>query len=175
MVNPLPQETRDLITEIATAKGLDTPLLTAVVIHESSGNPWAWNPEPRYRYMWDVKAKGPFRHLTAAENASATPPPDFHSLAGDRDQEWWGQRASWGLIQVMGAVARQYGFEGLYLTQLTDPRLGLTYGAVHLTTLLRRAQGRRSDALAMYNAGDPASPQGAAYAAAVLTLARSLS
>ena len=91
----------------AAAHGLPPLLITALVEQESAGDPYAWNPEPRYRYLWDVKRNAPFRTPTEAERASEIPPHDFPTLGGDRDQEWWGQQASWGLMQVMGAVARE--------------------------------------------------------------------
>ena len=114
-----------LIQSAAARHALPELLVIAVVEVESAGNSWAWNPEPRYRYLWDVKRGRPFRPLTEAERASEIPPDDFSCIAGDRDQEWWGQQASWGLMQVMGAVAREHGFRGPYLTELSVPELSI--------------------------------------------------
>jgi hypothetical protein len=160
----------ELITSVANQYGVEARLVLAIVSRESSGNPWAWNPEPAYRYLWDVQKNKPFRALTPSEIASATPPADFHFYAGDRDQEWWAQRASWGLMQIMGAVARELGFTGPYLPQLADPQTGLTYGVKHLKNLLGRAKGDVKGALSAYNSGGFSTPQGASYAAAVLTI-----
>jgi len=157
-----------LIQSHANIHGLDPLLVEAIVLKESSDNPWAWNPEPRYRYLWDVKARKPFRALLGTEIASGIPPSDFPFLAGDRDQEWWGQRASWGLMQVMGAVARERGYRGAFLTALCEPSTGLTYGCRHLAQLLSWASQDRAKALSAYNAGYAPNPQGAAYAASVL-------
>ena len=160
----------DMIRSAADAHGLDPDLVEAVVIKESSGNSWAWNPEPKYRYLWDVRTGKPFRALSGTEIASETPPPDFPTLAGDRDQEWWGQTASWGLMQTMGSVARERGFTGAFLTALCEPQTGLRYGCLHLAHLLSWAKGDRSKALSAYNAGFAPSAQGAAYATAVLRI-----
>lgn len=142
--------------EIASAAErcqLPAALVEALVMVESGGNPWAWNPEPHYRYLWDVVKKRPFRTLTPEERASERPPADFPAVAGDRDQEWWGQQASWGLCQVMGAVARERGFTGPYLPQLCDPQTNLIIGCRHLRAMLEWADGDMEKALGAYNAG----------------------
>ena len=64
-----------------------------------------------------------------------------------------GQMCSWGLMQVMGAVAREYGFKG-YFPQLCDPVVGLRYGCLHVTKF-RAKYGQWSDVIAAYNAGSP--------------------
>lgn len=163
---------KQAVLDAARTHALHAGLLQAQVIVESNGDPWAWNPEPRYRYLWNVKANGPFRQLTQVELNAGTPPADFRSLAGDPDQEWWAQRASWGLLQVMGAVARERGFKGAYLTQLADPATNLGIGCAHFVALLKWANGDAEMALAAYNggkAGNVARPfRNAAYADRVM-------
>src|SRR5690348_13997974 len=100
---------------------LDPALIIAIIWQESAGLQWAYRPEPRYRWFWDVKADKPFRQPTADEIESEVAPADFPSLSGNRNQEWWAQQASWGLMQIMGAAAREQNFKGLYLTELCDP------------------------------------------------------
>lgn len=167
---------RDLIVDAATPLGLSPNLVEAVVLQESSGDPWAWNPEPRYRYLWNVQTRAPFRVLTEAERGSETPPADFPSLAGDRDQEWWAQQASWGLMQVMGALARERGFAYPFLTELCGPAVNLGIGCAQLATLLAWAKGDVRQALAAYNAGEGnyTSAAGQQYASQVLALLRSV-
>jgi hypothetical protein len=158
------------VEAVASRHGLHADLVQAVCVVESSGNRFAWNPEPHYRYLWDVKLKRPFRTLTAFEQASETPPKDFPCLAGDRDQEWWGQQASWGLMQVMGGVAREYGFQEPFLPQLCDVRYGLEFGCSVLAARLRWADGQIEKALGSYNAGMGGwdSPAAMRYAVKVL-------
>lgn len=160
----------DQITAAAASASLPRPLVMALVSVESGGNPWAWNPEPAYRYLWDVKDNAPFRKLAPEEYALKKPPMDFPSLAGDPDQEWCGQQASWGLMQVMGAVARERGFRGLYLPALCDPETNLRIGCGILAANLRWSGGEVNKALAAYNAGRGGwtSVAGQAYAAKVL-------
>lgn len=156
--------TGTLIAHHANEHRVPAELAQAMVQVESSGDPCAWNPEPHYRYLWDVAKKAPFRKLTEAEIASERPPADFPFLAGDRDQEWWAQQASWGAMQVMGAVAREHGLRTPYLTILcADPGVGLHYGCLHLATLYKRHQTWPA-AVRAYNTGSPAeSPLGVIY------------
>ena len=155
MIQPLDFKTAEgrlLVTAAGGRYGLEPALVAAFVMQESGGNPYAWNPEPRYAWLWDVKASKPFRTLTATELVSKFPPADFHSLAGEADQEFWGQQASWGLMQLMGAVARERGYRGPYLPALTDLADGLEYGCRHLGHLVNRYAG---GAISAYNAGAP--------------------
>lgn len=148
--------TTDHDAAIATAarvSAIDPFLVMAIVQVESAGDEWAWNPEPKYRYFWDVREWTPFRHVTDAEIASEVPPSDFHYLKGDRDQEWWGQQASWGLMQIMGSTAREHSCRVPFLTELCRPSLGLYYGCQHLASLIRWADGNTLKAVAAYNAG----------------------
>lgn len=162
---------RALIENVALGAGVRHELLLALVMQESGGDPWAYNPEQRYRYFWNVRTNSPFRAVTEEENASEYPPADFPSPAPgivDPDAEWWGQQASWGLCQVMGAVAREHGLAAPFLTCLCDPYIGLGVGARHLRGLIDR-YGER-DGLAAYNAG-PGNRHGATgqeYASEVL-------
>jgi len=141
------------IHAVAALYALDPLFVDAWIAVESGGNPWAWNPEPKYRYFWDVKRRHPFRTITEIERHAEFPPADFPCLAGDRDQEWWGQQASWGLLQVMGAVAREYGFTQPYLTELCDPYSNVVIACRYFRTLLAWAEDNTAQALAAYNGG----------------------
>lgn len=146
-------EIRAMVVEAANKANLDPILLVAQVTVESGGNPFAWNPEPQYRYFWDVRQRKPFRPLDPSEIASEVPPKDFYALDGDADQEWWAQQASWGLGQIMGAVARELGFVGVYLTELVDPDLNLRLMCKKFAGELQWARGDVRSALASYNGG----------------------
>lgn len=155
-----------LITDAAVKYALPLDVLVAMVLVESGGNPWAYNPEPHYRYLVDVRTGKPFRPLSVSELASEIPPADFPSFPGvPRDAEWWGQQASWGLLQVMGAVAREAGYRESFLTALCDPWTGLDYGARHLRHQLNR-YGNIRDAIVAYNTGNAVKDASGAYSAA---------
>ena len=79
------QDLQDLVKTEAPAYGLPWEAVYAFVMTESSGNEYAMRHEPHYRWLF-------------GQNHSPT--------------ERIGQMTSWGLMQVMGAVAREYGFSG---------------------------------------------------------------
>lgn len=145
---------------VSTAKAYQLPpeLVHAIVLTESGGHAARWRVEPPYRYLWDNALGEPFRHLTHAEIASESAPADFTHPLGDqsRDTEWWGQQASWGLMQIMGACAREQGFKGAF-PQLCEPQTGLSAGCAHLATLVHHYKPRFGWAgvVAAYNAGSP--------------------
>lgn len=149
----LAADLRRVIEGVALELSLDPLVLEAIALVESGGEPTAWNPEPRYRWFWDVAQRRPFRAVTEAEVAAKRPPADFAAIAGDPDQEWWGQQASWGLLQVMGAVAREHGCRLPFLPALVDPRQGVLYGAKTFRVCLAWAGGDIEAAAAAYNGG----------------------
>lgn len=136
---------------------LPVSLVEAIVWVESRGGLCAYRAEPLYRYYWDVSKKRPFRAITAAERVSERAPADFpyFSSISSRDTEWWGQAASWGPMQVMGAVAREYGFEKEFPELCST--LGVHYGCRHLGRLRDRfvADHGWMGVAAAYNAGSP--------------------
>lgn len=150
---PVPPDMGPHIVAAANRHAIPVNLLAAICAKESSFNPWAWNPEPAYRYLWDVREGAPFRALTNTERNSEIPPEDFPRVDGDRDQEWWGQQSSWGVAQVMGAVAREHGFRGVFFPELCRPEIGLEFACRLLERLLSRYD--EADAVSAYNAGRP--------------------
>jgi hypothetical protein len=157
---------RELVESYAEPNGLDPDVVIAIIAQESSGRPGAWNPEPKYRWFWDVEKNRPFRRLEPDEIVSQIPPSDFPCPAGvDADAEWWGQQASWGLMQVMGAVARERGYTGKDFPDLTVPWRSVRFGVAQLVYLARRFSG--DDLLATYNGGPGAKGKNRGYVASV--------
>ena len=145
------------IKSISTIHGLPPSLVAAIVQVESSNNIYAYRVEPHYRYLVNVLTQDPFRGLTPDEIKSEKAPIDFGYIrkVSSRDTEWWGQQASWGPMQVMGAVARELGFRGAF-PELCGPR-GIEYGCKHLSNLKKRFYDKYGLAgvIAAYNAGSP--------------------
>lgn len=137
-------------------------LVYAIIEVESGFQPYAWNPEPHYRWFWDVRNNAPFRVISPAESANEYPPKDFPTLAGDPDQEWWGQQASWGLMQLMGAVGREVGFRGPYLPGLCFPSININLGVKFLAKLCMRKDNLHGlkGAVSAYNTGSPVNVDG---------------
>ena len=60
---------------------------------------------------------------------------------------------SWGLMQVMGQVAREHGFTGKFLSALCEPPAGLEIGCAVLAAKFAAAAGDVSRALELWNGG----------------------
>lgn len=113
--------------------GLDAQLIAAFIMTESSGNPDATRFEPHWAYFYSPELYTD----------------DEHNLAEERTQ----QATSWGLMQVMGSVARELKYRG-DLESLVIPELSVKYGCLLLTRLKLRYPDQ-NDMIAAYNAGSP--------------------
>ena len=121
-----------LARRIASAHSLDPSVVCAVIEQESAWNPWAVRYEPAFlsRYV---------APLYTAGKLSAT--------------ETYTRSMSWGLMQVMGQVAREFGFAGNSLPELCDPATGVELGCLVLAKRLARAHGDVAAALLAWNGG----------------------
>ena len=117
-----------LIRTIAIRHELDPALVCAVVEQESAWDPHAIRYEPAFRAR-------------------------YISPLGLAPTEEIARSISWGLMQVMGQVARELGFAGNFLSALCDPGIGLDTGCIALAAKLSRADGNVSRALALWNGG----------------------
>jgi soluble lytic murein transglycosylase-like protein len=86
--------------------------------------------EPKFRYLWPSDNK-PAKFTT----------------------EWFGQKTSWGILQIMGAVARERQFDSKYLSELCDLKVNLKLASEYLAELRGRSDGTWEGALAAYNGG----------------------
>ncbi len=128
------QELVPIIKQYAAKYYLDAYLVLAIIGAESCSNPFAVRYEPNWKYFFRPD------YFAGAQIPSIT-------LQTERVF----QATSWGLMQVMGAVAREHGFKGM-LTELVKPDLNLNYGCLHLL----RMQGKyreREEWVSAYNAG----------------------
>jgi len=128
----VPPEVIDLARQIAREHSLDPALVCAVIEQESAWNPWAVRYEPAFlsRYV---------APLYTAGKLSAT--------------ETYTRAMSWGLMQVMGQVAREFGFRESSLSELCDPATGIEFGCRILAARLARAKGEVPAALLAWNGG----------------------
>ncbi len=113
-----PQELVTLAKQKAAAHQLYPDLVCAICEQESSWNPWSIRFEPAFerRYIRPALPTAPTtEELTLA--------------------------MSWGLMQVMGETAREYGFDGAFLSALCDPATGLEMGYRVLAAKLATAEG----------------------------------
>lgn len=116
-----------LAKQTAIAHGLDPVLVCAVVEQESDWIPQSIRYEDGFYQRYIVKLN---LHPTEAR----------------------ARAFSWGLVQVMGQVAREEGFNG-HLVDLCQPAVGLDRGCVHLAKKLTEHHGDVTLGLLAWNGG----------------------
>ena len=141
VMNP-PSQLLTLARKAAAAQSIDPALVCAVVEQESGWNPWAIRYEPLFFSKY-VAPQYTNNKISASEA--------------------YARGFSWGLMQVMGQVAREAGFDALFLSALCDPEQGLTIGCKVLRKKLDAAASDTTRALLAWNGGG-----NPAYAAQVL-------
>ena len=148
-MDSVPPEVIDLARQIACEHKLEPALVCAIIEQESAWNPWAVRYEPAFlsRYV---------APLYTAGKIGAT--------------EAYTRAMSWGLMQVMGQVAREFGFKESSLPELCDPATGIEFGCRILAARLSRARGDVPAALLAWNGGADAN-----YPAEVLARQRNYS
>jgi soluble lytic murein transglycosylase-like protein len=122
-----------LARSTAAKHDLDEALVCALCEHESEGwNTWAVRYEPAFFAKYVAPLYG-------ANKISAT--------------EAYARGFSYGLGQVMGQTAREFGFDGKFLTELCDPAVGIEYACRKLAKALHDAGGNVTGGLLKYNGG----------------------
>ncbi len=99
-----------LARQIAGQHGLPPELVLALCQVESGWQPFAARFEPGFKWL-----------LTGCDKPE--------TCSTGTEQQF--QKTSFGLMQIMGAAARERGHAG-WLTELCDPACGLQYGCRHL-------------------------------------------
>jgi len=122
--NPLIQ----LAAAMAARHSLDPALVCAIIEQESSWDTYSLRYEPAFHSRY-VAPLG----LPPSEEISRS--------------------ISWGLMQVMGQVAREHGFALKFLSALCEPANGLDVGCRVLASKLSAAAGDPARALALWNGG----------------------
>lgn len=117
-----------LARSIAQRHSLDPALVCAVVEQESAWETHAIRYEPFFRTRYVAPL-----HLPPTEEVARS--------------------ISWGLMQVMGQVAREQGFAGKFLSELCEPAMGLEIGCAALAAKFAAAEGDPARALALWNGG----------------------
>ncbi len=118
---PPPADLIALARSAAARHELDPALVCAVVEQESAWDAHAIRYEPGFRTRYVVPLGLPPTEEVA-------------------------RSISWGLMQVMGQVAREHGFDGKFLSALCDPAAGLDIGCVVLAAKLAIRSGSPSRA-----------------------------
>ena len=122
------KEIRDIILTKANKYNLYPDLVEAHVMTESSGKVDAKRYEPAFYNTYIVP-------LCIKNEVEAT-----------------GRATSWGLLQIMGQVARELGYQGNW-QGLCDPMVNLEYGCKKLAKCYRRYHPELDKGIAAYNSG----------------------
>lgn len=137
-----------IFQSIPKKHGLNPSLVEAVISVESGGDTWASRFEPGWKWYLN-----PIKWAKITRRSKAT--------------EVVHQATSWGLMQIMGTVAREEGYKGS-LPALCIPERGLEYGCRKLKKLLDK-HIEIEKALSAWNTGRPNTKVGKQYAAKVIS------
>lgn len=132
----------DDIEGIAQRNGLDPIWVAACILTESNAEPYSSRYEPGFNYLYYPRIWAEKLDITV-------------------ETETVHQKTSWGLMHVMGAVAREHGFTG-HLTQLIEPKMSLLYGCLHLSKFYKK-YADIFDAISAYNQGSARKTDGGLY------------
>lgn len=125
---------KEAIKKYAEQYKLNPAIVYGVCKKESTMNPAAVRYESGYRWLYKPEVTRP----------------KFCSVSTEANM----QSCSWGIMQVMGAVYREYGYTD-WLSMVTgDIETQIKYGCMHLAKQLKRF-GTIDAALSAYNAGSP--------------------
>lgn len=137
------QNYKNIIELTASKYKLDPIVVASVIMQESSGNKFAVRYEPGFQTRYVDKTK------------------EGRNLVSSAD--WQTERicraTSWGLMQIMGLVARERGYSKHYLSELSDPMDNIEFGCKHLSILIKREGNEIRGLLAYNGGGDPTYPQ----------------
>ena len=133
MTGPFAMEINEAIYKSAETFKLEPSLVMAIVKCESNGDPWAVRYEKGYKWLstFDLRP-----HICSYNTEVVL------------------QQTSFGLMQVMGANFREYGYADWLNKVSSDIAWQLRAGCLMLSQLLRRYK-TVDKAISAYNAGSP--------------------
>lgn len=133
------REIGPVIYRVSRESGINPQLIAAIIWQESRANPFAMRYEPAFfdKYIKDKKLTGFI--------------PSFKLISESTERN--ARATSFGLMQVMGATAREVGFEATFLSELCDVQNGIEVGVKVLKAKLAKANDDIMKALLLYNGG----------------------
>jgi len=132
---------KEIITKHATENSLNPAFVAAICKTETNFNSDAIRYEPMFKWL-NMKLKRPKTISVETERI--------------------GQKTSWGMMQIMGVVARELGFAG-WFPELSIPDSGIKFGCKHLARLKKQFRIPDNDLASLaaaYNAGSPRKKNG---------------
>lgn len=143
-----------IIAKEAQAFNLPAALIAAIITIESGGDNHAMRYEPAFEARYLKKSLLAIKTIAPCSEAT----------------ERIARACSWGLMQVMGQVARERGYDGPFLSALGEPAIGIHYGCKHLAMKYKSYFHNNGwpGVISAYNAGIP--KPNSAYAAKMMNL-----
>lgn len=136
MVQMTPLELKAV--EVGGMFGLPPSLVCAICKVESGWDTWACRFEPGFKLKYVDKLNVQRYGAITVETEKVM------------------RSCSWGLMQVMGQVAREMGCKEPFLSSLCSPEVGLAYGCRKLFALSLK-YATLEEVISAYNAGSPTS------------------
>lgn len=134
---------RPEIIKKAKKHNLDPALIAAIVIVESSGNPWAIRVEPAF---WRRYGNNYHKIIEPSHPARVwLKYPDVFAC-------------SYGLMQIMFGVAVEHGCRVSFPTELLKPDINLEFGCRILSKKIQRKQDLTKGVLSYNGGGNPHYP-----------------
>lgn len=123
----------NLINAVAVNQGVDAFLVASIIQKETEGDQYACRYEDHYKWLYKPEFFAKKNRISLATETMM-------------------QKTSFGLMQVMGAVAREDGYDRELVELAVRPELALEISVKHLKNFIRK-YGNIEDAVAAYNAG----------------------
>ena len=142
-------EYSELIRSNARKYGVDPVLIAAIIVQESSEYPFSFRYEEGF-YQWLLRTlkKRPILLGYVPRKYGIT-------LATERKARAF----SYGLMQIMGETAREYGFDRESLLELTNPELNIELGCKIVQKLFIKHANEEKVLLRWNGGGDPDYPR----------------
>jgi len=123
-----------IATRIAKENLLNPALVLAIIEQESNFTPTAMRFEPQFKYILNPDIFSRKNRISLATEINL-------------------QQISWGLMQIMGAVTRELGFDKEMPLMLV-PETNIHFGCLKLSQLLSK-YATLENAVSSYNQGSP--------------------
>lgn len=121
-----------IATDTANKFQVEPNCVKAIITQESHWNPYVLRFEPDYRYLLNTKQWAATLGISESTEVNT-------------------QMTSWGLGQLMGAVARELKFTG-HMGQFLDPKVNIQYLSMYVKKLGGKAKTPQ-ELFACYNGG----------------------
>lgn len=134
LIVAISDEISAIIKKYANQFNIEPSLVAAICMQESGFEPWRARYEPAWPFFTFVLHYSQLLGITS-------------------ETELMFQKTSWGMMQIIGDVARELGYDG-HLPKLSLPENGILWGTKKLSQLQKKYDDPK-DVISSYNQGSP--------------------